>query len=135
MSKDTDAIETLRKDYIAANSPGDLDRFMATVTDDVVYMPPDHPALVGAKAIRAWVRDNFITTVTMKLDWVFDEVQVNGNWAFVRGPFGLDLVSKSDGSKVHIKGKHLNVFQKQADGSWKIHRACFNNDQPVKQWT
>lgn len=28
-------------------------------------------------------------------------------------------------------GKYLTVFRKQADGSWKIFRDCFNLDVPA----
>jgi ketosteroid isomerase-like protein len=33
---------------------------------------------------------------------------------------------------VKVKGKYIDVYQRQKDGSWKIVATCYNNDAPAK---
>ena len=48
---------------------------------------------------------------------------------FVTDPkFSLDLVT----AKVAEKGKYVEVYKKQADGSWKIVEDIHNADAPAK---
>jgi len=40
--------------YVDAINAKDLGRFVATVTDDVAYLPPNSPPVAGRAAVEAW---------------------------------------------------------------------------------
>ena len=49
-----EAINKVREVHIAAVNDGDVDAWVATLTDDGVQMPPNAPAHLGSERIRAW---------------------------------------------------------------------------------
>lgn len=55
-----------------------------------------------------------------------DEIVVAGDWAWARGTIASDVVVK--GSDVHHEVKYVNIYKRQADGSWKIYRAIYNSN-------
>jgi len=59
-----------------------------------------------------------------------EEVKVAGDWAFARGNYTYTLTPKEEGKTIKGNGKYLSILAKQADGSWKFARDCFNNNAP-----
>ena len=58
------------------------------------------------------------------------EIQEMGDWAYSRLEYSYELTPK-DGSPPYVyKGKALTIFRRQPDGTWKIHRDCFNSSPP-----
>ena len=131
MSTESDAINRLREDYIAAANSGDVNGWMATLTDDAVFLPPNEPAVVGQEAIRSWVRAGFFDPYYILLDFTYDEIEIAGSWAFVRGPFNMKLTPKAEAQVVDMTGKFIDILQRQSDGSWKYARVIFNTDTPM----
>ncbi len=52
------------------------------------------------------------------------EVVDSGDWAYQWATYTLETPEFSDA------GQLFEVFKRQADGSWKIHRSIFNSDSP-----
>lgn len=52
------------------------------------------------------------------------EVVEAGNMAYQWTTYTLEAEDVSD------VGKMIEVFNRQADGSWKVHRTIFNSDNP-----
>jgi uncharacterized protein (TIGR02246 family) len=127
---DARAIKQVADDYTAACNAADLDGFMATCTDDIVFLPPDDNAVVGADAVAAYIKNGFFDPFQVHLSFVFDELNVAGDWAFARGPFELRLTPKPGGEPVVDRGKFIDVFQRQGDGSWRFARVIFNRNLP-----
>jgi hypothetical protein len=48
-----------------------------------------------------------------------------------RGPFELRLTPKSGGELVVDRGKFVDLFRRQSDGSWKFARVMFNRNRPA----
>jgi uncharacterized protein (TIGR02246 family) len=128
---DTRAIADVANEYTSACNAGDVRRFMATCTDDVVFLPPDDHAALGATAVEAYVKAGFFDPFHVHLSFAFDELQVAGDWAFGRGPFELRLTPKPGGEPVVDRGKFLDVLRRQGDGSWRFARVIFNRNQPA----
>jgi hypothetical protein len=58
-------------------------------------------------------------------------VAASGDVAHAIGTYELSL-KDADGNTISAKGKWLDTFQKQADGSWKISAISDNSDRPVE---
>jgi ketosteroid isomerase-like protein len=58
------------------------------------------------------------------------EARVSGDLGLLRGTYTLSMVPKVGGETTEFDGKYLTVFERQADGSWKIARDIFNSNVP-----
>lgn len=128
--KSTLDIDEIWTQYAATLNTGDVDRWVALWTDDGVQMPPDEPPVIGKDRIRTRnqaVLDKF--TFNMR-EINNQEVSVVGGWAFARGIFTATLTPKEGGESLSVDGKFMTILQRQADGSWKIHRDIFNSNVP-----
>lgn len=128
---DARAITQLANQYTAACNTGDVAGFIATCADDIVFLPPDDNAVVGADAVAAYIKSGFFDPFEVHLSFVFDELNVTGDWAFARGPFELRLTPKPGGEPVVDRGKFIDVFRRQGDGSWRFARVIFNRNRPA----
>jgi ketosteroid isomerase-like protein len=52
--------------------------------------------------------------------------QILGDWAFERGGKVEKVTTRSTGDVNVTHGKHINIYQRQTDGSWKIARRIRN---------
>ena len=116
--------------YVAACNAGDADAFQKTLMNGAIFMPPDTPRMKGNKKIAAWGKETLFDPFHNKLQIKFDRIQVIGAQAFGYGPFSLELMPKSGGPTVKGTGKHMAMFKKQRDGSWKYAQAIWNFDKP-----
>jgi len=131
MSTDVAGINATLGQYVEAVNAADPAAYGKTLTDDVVFMPPDSPRLTGREAVVAWAKRDFFDRFKIKFQAAFDEVQVFDSQAFAPGSFSLDLTPKAGGKQILMTGKFMNVFRKQADRSWKYSQAIFNFDKPL----
>ena len=131
MSTESDAIRQVVQEYLNAINSGDLNKWLGTLTDDVVFLPPDHPLASGKNAAGAWVKESFFDPFRMKLDVSLDEIEVLGDTAHAYGRFTLFLSPTGGGSDIEMVGKFINIFRRESDGAWRYARAMFNSDKPV----
>lgn len=128
------AVEQVVQDQLTGvRQPGQAgaDGYVAVMTDDVVAMPPNAERLNGKEAVRAWAMQ-FTAAEGWSPTWAPNLVVVaaSGDVAYAIGTYELSLMDP-DGNPVSDKGKWLDVFQKQADGSWKMSALSYNSDLPV----
>jgi ketosteroid isomerase-like protein len=71
--------------------------------------------------------DQFILKIAITSEM---EAKVSGNLGFARCTYTLSMVPKAGGETIEYDGKALTILEKQADGSWKIARDCFNSNVP-----
>lgn len=116
------AIRAAREQHRTRALAADWDRFMAIVDDEAVVLPPNSPPLETRAKIRAFC-ENFprITSFTMKTA----EIDGRADLAYERGTFDLTA------GGVQLRGSHLTLWRKQADGSWKIFRDIWHSDEPA----
>ena len=91
MSAESDAIHRTLQEYVSAVNAGELNQWLGTLTDDIVFLPPDQPRIDGKDAVRLWAKNNFFDPFQMMLTHSFDELDVVGPMAFVHGRFALPL--------------------------------------------
>jgi uncharacterized protein (TIGR02246 family) len=116
------------KEYTAK----DLDKVMAHYADDASILMADMPIHTGKDAIRATFKD-FLADPNFALDIQTGKVEVakSGDVAYSQGTY--TFVSTGPKKKaVTEKGKYVEVYKKQADGSWKVIEDMNNADAPAK---
>ena len=126
---DRAALEAIAREYEAAFSAGDADALVALHADDAIRMPPNAPLVMGQEAIRAAYQttfEQFAAKITLSLE----EVEVAGDWAFVRGTSPVTATPKAGGEPLQDEGKYLSIRKRQSDGSWKIFRSIWNSNNP-----
>lgn len=126
---DISAINNVLDQYASSINAGDIDQWISLWADDGIQMPPDNPAVVGKENIKAGLQSSFhLYNWNMTING--EEVRVAGNWAFARGNYTYTLTPKEEGKTINGNGKYLSILAKQADGSWKFARDCFNSNVP-----
>jgi uncharacterized protein (TIGR02246 family) len=130
--KDVALIYKVWEQYGAEWSPGgDFERWMDMWIDDGRQYPPDAPANVGKKQIRAGNQPGFEQSEwKMKIYPV--DVQVFGDQAYTHGTYEFAFTQNDTGRTFSGTGKFLTILHKQADGSWKLAIDCFNFDAPLQ---
>lgn len=132
LQRDAEAISALRLDLDAATNARDAERVVGLFTTDAVYLEPDAREVVGRSALTAVLQKAYgQSTSAPEGRRTAQEVKVAGEWAFEWGR--LEAVRPALGpSDTLINGKYLHVYQRQADGTWKIARASYNANPPEK---
>jgi uncharacterized protein (TIGR02246 family) len=120
-------IEAANTRFIDAMNRGDTVGMYADYAGDAVLMMTGSPALRGRVAITQTL-NQMMTQVTLKDPKLrIDDVIVGGDLAVETGSYEWTVVPKQ-GKPAPDKGKYVAVWQRQADGSWKIIRDISNSD-------
>lgn len=119
-------------DGIASSfNAGDYDGMYARYRDDVVVYPPNAPDIVGKQAWRDALA-GLPPNATTKLTFNTQELVVGGDLAYERGTYQLELTDKATGNPMGtMGGRHIHIFKREADGSWKGWRLMENSAEPA----
>lgn len=125
LDSDLTAIRNQSATFQRLAEANDWDAWIELVADNAVYLPPTESAVVGRSAIREWI-DAFphVDEMTLTINDIIGE----GELAVVRGSFAT-TVTGDDGVSVSDHGKYIEVWGKQADGSWRLVRDIWNSGQ------
>lgn len=129
---DKEAIKNLRAKYMVAQDAGDVEGCVSYWSDDGVLMPPNEPSVAGKEALLSWYQTAF-EHVKIEFKVSFEQIEVAGDWAFVRGGYEGSIIPKPEGEPIPDKGKYLEILKKQPDGSWKWACHTWSSDNPVPQ--
>ena len=130
-SADETALRKLDDEWSKAAGSRDVDKTISYYSDDAVVMPPNIPTLTGKEPIRTLWK-SMLGSPDFSGGWKATKVEVarSGDLAYVSGTYEFN--EKDDGGKpITDKGKYLEVWKKQADGSWKYVADMFSSDLPV----
>ncbi|MFQ5983829.1 MAG: YybH family protein, partial [Woeseiaceae bacterium] len=87
---------------------GDSDAFMATQASDVVWNPPDRPAVVGHDALRKYAEDEWFNVFSMRLaSTVEDVMPISDQYVVSRGSWTVDLTPKDGSESSSLNGSFL----------------------------
>ena len=127
---DSEAINDVRERWITTVNAADPNGFLTLVTADVEWMPPDEETITGTEALQSWV-ENVLAQVTLSdFAATYDEVVVSGDWAFTRGSGSWEVTPIVGGEPTRVSAKNIWIFQRQADGSWKVSSVIWNSNRP-----
>ena len=109
----------------------DVDKTVSYYAESAVVMPPNASAAMTKEAIRsAW--KEMLTTPGAAINWKATKVEVAkaADLAYVSGTYE-ETMTDASGSLVKDHGKYVEIFKKQADGTWKVVADIWNSDLPA----
>ena len=124
---DVEAIQVIWNIYSTARVVGDADVWLSLWDEEGIKMPPGAPAR-SKEVLDKVVPDAFASGSVSSMNIYPEEINVVGNWAYTRGTYDSERVV--EGKAVRVEGKFLTILKRQADGTWRIYRDCFNSSVP-----
>jgi uncharacterized protein (TIGR02246 family) len=120
--------QTLAKTVQRINQ-GDIG-FVDVFAKDAKIIAPSAPDIVGFDAIRS-MYSGLMQTTAMNVHFSTEEVAVAGDLAYEHGTYTLKLSDKASGKVLQeVKNKHVHIFKRQPDGSWKTWRMMTSSAEP-----
>lgn len=119
--------------YMEPFNAKDIPAWLDAFAEDAVGLHNGLPPLVGRDAIRGFgeaVRDGFELA---EIDAQVDEIRQSGNWVYTRGSYVSTFVPKAGNESApsgQQPGKFLLLWERQADGDWKIILDMGNSNGP-----
>lgn len=125
----TEAIHEILEVYGDSLMAGDPDRWITNFSEDCVQMPPGGPMVIDKQmlheSISAWLAAHTISDFKVIGDV---EIHKTDDWAYSRLNYSYYLTPKDGSPSYTFEGKDLAIYKRQPDGTWKIHRDCFNSN-------
>jgi len=125
----TAAIRAMDADFVRAA----LARDAATLVedfyaDDATLLPPDHPAVTGKEAIRAYW-EAVLASGLQSLTLDTTHVEVSGNLAYGTGRFST-VVEPPGAPRAERTGKYLVVYRRIDYARWRAVADMFSGNGP-----
>jgi len=125
------AIAAIDKKFMEDVSRGNAAAGAAVYTDDAILMPPNHSSVEGKQAIEKYLAEIGSQLQASNFQLFILEVDVQGDTTIVRGTYSSSFTVPGTDAPMEDRGKTLNVWKRQADGSWKLHRDIWNSNMPI----
>lgn len=122
-AQDEATIRTEMDSALAAINAGNWGAWASLFSDDAIVQPPHAPTVSGRAAIEDWGKQ---ALVFESMTWPNVQVHGDGDMAWATTDYELQL---PDGAADH--GKQIAVYQRQADGEWKVVGVSYNSDVPL----
>jgi len=120
MRSDEQEIREVHSTWISAVNAGDLDRLLALMADDVVFLNPGQ-APFGRDVFSA----NFSAAhqqVRIRCGSELEEIVVIGEVAYTWSRDALSVTPRAGVVATQLAGHRITVYRKQLDGRWLLAR-------------
>jgi ketosteroid isomerase-like protein len=115
-------IHALGEAFVRVYNVGDLDALVETFyTEDASLLPPNQPRVWGRPQIRRFFQ-SLREAGMRELAAEIIQLDVSGDLAYCMGTYAF-------GMSAATRGQFLEVYRRQADGSWKMVVDMFSSDQ------
>jgi uncharacterized protein (TIGR02246 family) len=128
---DEAAIREADANWSKAAAAKDVEGFVAFFADDGMLLPPNHELVSGKQVIRKWATE-MMAAPGFAVSWQPTNAQAarSSDLGYTIGTYEL-TVHDAKGKPVTDRGKYITVWEKQADGTWKVAADTFNSDLPA----
>jgi uncharacterized protein (TIGR02246 family) len=111
-----DDLAQWQKDFNAK----DVDKLASHYADDVLVVNPGSAVIKGREAGKAAYKE-FAADPAFSLTFEVSRVEVaqSGDLAYAQGSFKMTATNPATKKPFEDKGTYIEVYKKQADGSWK----------------
>ncbi len=125
-----DAAQDAHDAYLEAINSNDHDQVLETVTDDIVFLVPNAPAIQGKDAASPWVAGYFEAFET-RWQKTSLEFVVADDWAFERYAYRVVNTPRAGGPAFIDTGNGINIYRREDDGVWRVARDTWASDQAL----
>jgi uncharacterized protein (TIGR02246 family) len=107
------------ENWSKAAQSNQVDPWVAYYADDAVLLPPNEPKATGKDNIRKEI-SALLGLPKVAVSWKPEKVEVSqsGDLAYTQGVYELSTTD-AHGKATTDHGKTVEIWRKQADGSWK----------------
>jgi len=128
------AEEAVRKadaDWVKAASSKKVEDWVAFYSEDAVVLPPNEKTVAGKAAISKPIGE-LLSLPELTISWTPTAVEVakSGELAYLYGTYQMSFKGP-DGKPVADNGKMVEIWKKQADGTWKCVVDTYSSDLPA----
>jgi uncharacterized protein (TIGR02246 family) len=108
--------------WMAATKAGDVDTVLTLMTDDVVFLTPGRPPMVGKPAFAAAARPQ-PNAPAPQFDGTSEiqEIQILGDWAYVWTKLSVTITPPGNAAPIRRAGHTLTIFKRETD-RWLLAR-------------
>ena len=109
----------------------DVDKFIALCADEDIMFPPNAPIVRGKQEVREYM-SQFFASPGYSISRQPPQIEVSGagDLAYTWDTFEL-TVNDAEGNPVTQNAKHVVVWKKEPQGTWKIVADIWNFDGPA----
>jgi uncharacterized protein (TIGR02246 family) len=120
---DAAAVRRAFEKLVQSFNAKDAQAVMSSFAEDVILSYPERPD-AGYREISEAFRKMFAPRPGVTETWAaeVEEIQVSGDMAFVRVTWTYSAARKNPDRQVGSREKDLEIWRRQADGSWKLTR-------------
>ena len=127
----SEQIRKMDEQWSAAAAKNDLEATLSFYAEDAVVLPGNAPIAADKKSIRElW---GSLLGPNSDLSWKVTKAEAakSGELGYLYGTYELTIKDAKGGPGVHDTGKMVEVWKKQADGTWKCIVDTYNSDLPL----
>jgi ketosteroid isomerase-like protein len=109
----------------------DVDKFVSICADEDIMFPPNAPMVRGKQGVREYMTQFFASpgySISRQPPQI--EVSGAGDLAYTWDTFEL-TVNDAEGNPVTQNAKHVVVWKKEPQGTWKIVADIWNSNLPA----
>ena len=122
--EDRDALQALSDDSVRMLLDRDWDALLELVTDDVVLMPPDEPAVIDKAAVA-----DFLNAYPIIAAYSVTIESADGSADHAATRYSFDLTVETEDGETRIVGKGTTTYRKEG-GRWRTATNCWNLNAP-----
>jgi len=115
------AVHHAHEAYLDAINSNDVARFLTTVTDDIVFLPPNSEPIAGREAVGTWVAGYFEAIETVWTKTTVELVVADG-LAYEWYVYQVIDTPRDGGEATSDAGNGVNIYRLDADGTWRVWR-------------
>jgi ketosteroid isomerase-like protein len=129
---DEAAIRKADADWVKAAQTRHPDAWVAFYSDDAVVLPPNDKTANIKESIHKIIADMFsMPNVVVTWEPTKVEVAKSGDVGYLYGTYQMTW-DDSSGKQASDHGKNVEIWRKQADGSWKCAVDTWSSDLPAE---
>jgi len=129
-AEDLAAITEFNARYLGAINDEDIATLSSLTTEGHVILIPNREPIVG-KAANDAANGGAFERFTFDETWTPVETVIDGDLAFQRGTFTTIATPRSAGERLEVSGSFMRIYQRQANGEWRMTRDMFNSSAPL----
>jgi len=125
--QDVAAIMKFNERYLGSINGEDIATLASLTTEHHMLIAPGRPPIVG-KAANDAMNGRAFEQFAFDETWNPAETVVSGDLAFQSGSYTTIATPRSGGEARSVKGTFLRIYQRQANGEWRMTRDTFNSE-------